>query len=39
MNFKAEDVGVYKCSIRHETLLGVVNQKDVASHVVASSGL
>ena len=38
MNFKADNVGVYKCAVQHETLLGVVNQKDVASHTVASSG-
>ena len=38
MNFKADDVGVYKCSVRHETLLGIINQKDVTSYIVASSG-
>lgn len=39
MNFKAGDVGVYKCSVRHETLLGIINQKDVTSYIVASSGI
>ncbi|XP_063686077.1 uncharacterized protein LOC134819859 [Bolinopsis microptera] len=29
MNFKADNVGVYKCAVQHQTLLGVVNQKDV----------